>query len=198
MENYILGIAGLAAAINASATENGIEQNKKATPDQPNIVFILADDMGYGDLSCFGSRHVKTPNIDRLSETGTTFTQCYAGSGISSPSRCALMTGRNTGNTTIRDNMCPVGGIAGYKVSTSGDSTIVRRANLLPSDTTIADVVKKPDTAPASSTNGILTDMTRRPAPTTEGLTNSTDGLSAQSTPTPPIIIHITAFTATA
>lgn len=142
MENYILGLAGIATALSASAAENNGVPAKEATPEQPNILFILADDMGYGDLSCFGSKHVKTPNIDRLSETGTTFTQCYAGSGISSPSRCALMTGKNTGNTTIRDNMCPVGGIAGYKVSTTGDSTIVRRANLLPTDTTIADVVK--------------------------------------------------------
>ena len=75
---------------------------QSATPDRPNIIFILADDMGYGDLSCYGNKFVQTPNIDRLAATGTRFNQCYAGSGISSPSRCALMTGRNTGNTRIR------------------------------------------------------------------------------------------------
>ncbi len=112
------------------------------TADKPNIIFILADDLGYGDLSCFGSRHVKTPNIDRLSQTGTTFTHCYAGSGISSPSRCALMTGKNTGNTTIRDNMCRAGGIKGIKINTNGDTTYVRRANILPTDTTIATVLR--------------------------------------------------------
>ena len=112
-----------------------------ATPEHPNIIFILADDMGYGDLSCFGSRHVKTPNIDRLAETGTAFTQCYAGSGISSPSRCALMTGRHTGNTTIRDNTCTAGGLRGIKVSPQGDTTYIRRANLLPTDTTVATVL---------------------------------------------------------
>ena len=77
----------------------------KVSPFRPNIIFILADDMGYGDLSCYGNQYVKTPNIDQLAETGTRFNQCYAGSGISSPSRCALLTGKNTGNTRIRDNM---------------------------------------------------------------------------------------------
>lgn len=114
---------------------------QKATPQRPNIVFILADDMGYGDLSCFGSRHVKTPNIDRLSETGTTFTQCYAGSGISSPSRCSLMTGLHSGHSRIRDNQCPTGGIVGIKVSTGGDTTYIHRTNLQPQDTTVATVL---------------------------------------------------------
>lgn len=132
-----LGFASAATAQTAATPEDG----RKATPERPNIIFILADDMGYGDLSCFGSKHVKTPNIDRLSETGTTFTQCYAGSGISSPSRCSLMTGKNTGNTTIRDNTCTAGGIRGMKISPQGDTTFIRRANLLPTDTTIATVL---------------------------------------------------------
>lgn len=110
---------------------------EKATPDRPNIIFILADDMGYGDLACYGSKHIETPNIDKLASTGTAFTQCYAGSGISSPSRCSLMTGKNTGNTTIRDNFCKAGGIEGKK----GRNTI-RRMNLLPTDTTIATVLR--------------------------------------------------------
>ena len=117
------------------------DKNGEVSPDKPNIIFILADDMGYGDLSCYGNQYVKTPNIDRLAETGTRFNQCYAGSGISSPSRCALMTGKNTGNTRIRDNMCTAGGIAGVKINPNGDSTIVRRANLLQQDTTIATVL---------------------------------------------------------
>ena len=107
-----------------------------AHPEKPNIIFILADDMGYADLSCYGSRYIETPNIDKLATSGTRFTQCYAGSGISSPSRCALMTGRNTGNTTIRDNFCKAGGIEGKK----GKATI-RRMHLLPNDTTIATVL---------------------------------------------------------
>ncbi len=113
----------------------------KASPERPNIIFILADDMGYGDLACYGNRYIQTPNIDRLARTGTSFTQAYAGSGISSPSRCSLMTGRNSGNTRIRDNQCYAGGLTGLKINPQGDTTIVRRANLLPQDTTIATVV---------------------------------------------------------
>lgn len=115
----------------------------KATPERPNIVFILADDLGYGDLHCYGNSYIQTPNIDRLASTGTVFSQAYAGSGISSPSRCALMTGMNNGKARIRDNQCPVGGLRGMKVSPRGDTTYIRRANLLPQDTTIATVLRQ-------------------------------------------------------
>ena len=118
-----------------------VAHGQKATAERPNIVFILADDMGYGDLSCFGSKHVRTPHIDRLSEQGTTFTHCYAGSGISSPSRCSLMTGLNTGHSRIRDNQCPVGGRVGVKINPKGDTTYIHRTNLMPEDTTIATVL---------------------------------------------------------
>lgn len=66
--------AGLLAAANAAA--------QKATPERPNIVFILADDMGYGDLHYYGNKYIETPNIDRLAAAGTRFEQAYAGSGI--------------------------------------------------------------------------------------------------------------------
>lgn len=112
-----------------------------ATPERPNIIFILADDMGYGDLHCYGNNYIQTPNIDKLAQTGTQFEQAYAGSGISSPSRCSLMTGKNTGKTRIRDNQCPVGGKVGIKINTNGDTTYIHRANLLPEDTTIATVL---------------------------------------------------------
>jgi len=137
----IYGMAVVSAAMPVSAMAAGEPDQGRATPERPNIVFILADDLGYGDLSCYGSESVRTPNIDRLADRGTRFTQCYAGSGISSPSRCSLMTGKNTGNTTIRDNTCTAGGIKGLKISPQGDTTIIRRANLLPTDTTIATVL---------------------------------------------------------
>ena len=118
-------------------------QPQKATAERPNIIFILADDMGYGDLACYGNQYIQTPNIDRLARTGTSFTQTYAGSGISSPSRCSLMTGKNSGNTRIRDNQCYAGGMTGLKISPKGDTTIVRRANLLPEDVTLGTVLTK-------------------------------------------------------
>lgn len=116
-----------------------------ASPERPNIIFILADDMGYGDLACYGNDFIQTPNIDRLARTGTSFTQAYAGSGISSPSRCSLMTGLNSGHTRIRDNQCYAGGLTGLKINPHGDTTIVRRANLLPTDTTLATVIGTAD-----------------------------------------------------
>ena len=146
MKKNLFYYCGLLAATIPSQIVNAATpasaSKKQATPDRPNIIFILADDLGFGDISCYGSQYIKTPNIDKLAETGTRFTQCYAGSGISSPSRCSLITGKNTGNTTIRDNMCTAGGLTGYKINTKGDTSIVRRANILPTDTTIATVLK--------------------------------------------------------
>jgi arylsulfatase A-like enzyme len=136
----LTGMGLMAAAIlpgKALAQQTG----QTVTPERPNIVFILADDLGYGDLHCYGNDYIKTPNIDRLAAQGTVFEQAYAGSGISSPSRCSLMTGKFTGKTRIRDNQCPVGGIRGIKINTDGDTTYVRRANLLPQDSTIGTVL---------------------------------------------------------
>ena len=75
-----------------------------AEPRRPNIVFILADDLGYGDSGCYGQQRIQTPNIDRLAAEGMRFTQCYAGSTVCAPSRCALMTGLHTGHATVRGN----------------------------------------------------------------------------------------------
>ena len=75
-----------------------------AAPAPPNVVFILADDLGYGDLGCYGQERIRTPNIDRLAAEGMRFSQCYAGSTVCAPSRCALLTGKHTGHATIRGN----------------------------------------------------------------------------------------------
>jgi arylsulfatase A-like enzyme len=71
---------------------------------KPNVIFILADDLGYGDLSCYGQKTLKTPNIDALAKGGMKFTQHYAGSSVCAPSRCALMTGKHVGHTSVRGN----------------------------------------------------------------------------------------------
>jgi arylsulfatase A-like enzyme len=70
----------------------------------PNIIYILADDLGYGDLSSNGQKHFQTPNLDRLADEGMTFTQHYSGSTVCAPSRCALMTGMHTGHAVVRGN----------------------------------------------------------------------------------------------
>ena len=71
---------------------------------RPNIVYILLDDAGYGDLSCYGQSHFETPNIDRLAREGMKFTQHYAGCTVCAPTRCVLMTGQHTGHCYIRGN----------------------------------------------------------------------------------------------
>ncbi len=76
-----------------------------ATPSKPNIVFIMADDLGYGDLGCYGQDLLKTPNIDRLAKEGLRFTQAYAGGPVCTPSRSVLMTGLHNGHTPARDNI---------------------------------------------------------------------------------------------
>ncbi|MGD9720489.1 MAG: arylsulfatase [Pirellulales bacterium] len=71
---------------------------------RPNIVFILADDLGYGDVGCFGQQKIRTPHIDRLATEGMRCTQYYSGHNVCAPSRCALMTGKHPGHGFIRDN----------------------------------------------------------------------------------------------
>ena len=71
---------------------------------QPNIILILADDLGYGDLSCFGQKKLKTPRLDTMASEGMRFTQFYAGCTVCAPSRSVLMTGRHMGRTVVRGN----------------------------------------------------------------------------------------------
>ena len=89
-----------AAAVSCSCQDEG----KKAPQGLPNIVFILADDLGWGDLSCYGQERFSTPNIDSLATHGLRFTQCYSGTTVSAPSRSCLITGTHSGHTAIRGN----------------------------------------------------------------------------------------------
>lgn len=72
--------------------------------DRPNIIFILADDLGWRDLGCYGGTKIRTPSIDRLAADGIRFTQAYAGNAVCAPSRCCLMTGKHSGHAFIRNN----------------------------------------------------------------------------------------------
>jgi arylsulfatase A-like enzyme len=94
----------------------------------PNLVFILADDLGYGELGCFGSKLIKTPNLDRMAAEGMKFTRFYAGSPVCAPSRSVLMTGLHTGHTRVRGN--------------AGKANI-KAQNLRAEDVTVAEVLKK-------------------------------------------------------
>jgi arylsulfatase A-like enzyme len=93
----------------------------RAAERPPNIVFILADDLGYGDVGCYGQKQVRTPRLDRMATEGLRFTQVYAGSTVCAPSRCSLMTGLHTGHCRVRGNA---------------------RVPLGPDDRTVAEVLK--------------------------------------------------------
>ena len=104
---------------------------------RPNMIFIMADDLGYGDLGCYGQKLINTPNIDRMALEGIRFTQCYAGAAVCAPSRSVLMTGQHTGHTRVRDNSPAVGGV----LEAFGEGS--KRLPLEDEDVTVAEVLKK-------------------------------------------------------
>jgi arylsulfatase A len=102
-----------------------------SAPPRPNVVFILADDLGYGDLGCYGQTKIRTPNIDRMASGGTRFTNFYSGCTVCAPSRCTLMTGKHLGHAAVRDNMQRGPGLEGQHPMDPGTITvaqILRRA----------------------------------------------------------------------
>ena len=99
----------------------GLSVPASGDQDHPNIIFIMADDLGYGDLGCYGQKRIRTPHLDRMAAEGMKFTQFYAGSTVCAPSRCVLMTGLHTGHCFIRGN---------------------GKINLRPGDVTVAEVLK--------------------------------------------------------
>jgi arylsulfatase A-like enzyme len=101
---FLLAVAlGLGANLWAQPSED-FRKHPSPPPKHPNIIFILADDLGYGELGCYGQTQILTTNLDRLAREGMRFTSCYAGSTVCAPSRAALMTGLNTGHVRIRGN----------------------------------------------------------------------------------------------
>ena len=106
-----------------------------AAGEGPNIIFIMADDMGYADAGCYGGKVIATPNIDRLAAEGTRFTQCYAGATVCAPSRSVLMTGLHGGHTRVRGNTSKVAGVKGLGGRTG-------RVPLEEHDLTVAEVMK--------------------------------------------------------
>ncbi len=103
--DFLKSIGASAAAVSVlgcTSLPGGIAAGGKRR--QPNIIFVLADDLGYGDLGCYGQKRIKTPNINRMATEGMRFTDHYAGSTVCAPSRCSLMTGLHTGHTYVRGN----------------------------------------------------------------------------------------------
>ncbi len=107
-------------------------QNRERS--RPNIILIMADDLGFGDLGCYGQQVIQTPRIDQMAREGIRFAQCYAGSPVCAPSRSVLMTGMHTGHTTVRGNFGKTGvvGLGGGK----------GRVPLKAEDYTLAEMMK--------------------------------------------------------
>lgn len=112
---FLVGVALVSGAVSHAA--HGAEG------EPPNIIFILADDLGYGDLGCYGQQRIETPRLDRMAGRGCRFTNFYAGSTVCAPSRSVLMTGLHTGHTRVRGNS--------------------PRVPLEPDDVTVAEVLRQ-------------------------------------------------------
>jgi arylsulfatase A-like enzyme len=97
-----LGLLPVTGNTAVAQTQSQVEDGTQGST--PNIIFIMCDDMGYGDLGCYGQQRIETPNLDRMASQGMRFTQAYAGSPVSAPSRASFMTGQHTGHTHVRGN----------------------------------------------------------------------------------------------
>ncbi|MBC8481962.1 MAG: sulfatase-like hydrolase/transferase [Planctomycetes bacterium] len=115
------GVSGLAMSVGA-CDKVELPLSDKEKNRKPNIIYILADDLGYGDLGCYGQDKIKTPNIDRMAAEGMKFTDHYSGNAVCAPARCSLMTGMHPGHATIRENS---------------------QLPLRPNDVTVAQLLKK-------------------------------------------------------
>lgn len=127
-EIYPLSLIALSLGIASCSNQKSGDSEKL-----PNIVFILADDLGYHELSCYGQQNFNTPNIDRLASEGMRFTDFYAGNTVCGPSRCNLITGLHPGHATIRGNL----GI------TATDPITLNRVGISANDITIGEVLKR-------------------------------------------------------
>lgn len=96
--------AGVSVASFGALSVCGSNATGASSKRKPNIIFMFADDLGYGDLGCYGQKEISTPNLDRMAAEGMRFSQHYAGSTVCAPSRCVLMTGQHTGHCLVRGN----------------------------------------------------------------------------------------------
>jgi len=136
-----VGVVGVAAILNSCLPNSDSGAGK--LPNTPNIIYILADDLGYGDLGCYGQHLIETPNIDKLARKGMKFTQHYAGAPVCAPSRCVLMTGQHPGHAQIRgiDGWLERGDVWNYRAMIA-DSTLEGQRPMEQGTATIATLLK--------------------------------------------------------
>lgn len=116
----------------------GLSAQPETPPRLPNIIFIMADDLGYADLGCYGQKLIQTPRIDQMAREGLRFTSCYSGHPVCAPSRCVLMTGLHTGHCRVRGNSPIVGG----QRESFGDEG-ARRLSMLNTDRFVSEALKQ-------------------------------------------------------
>ena len=114
-----------------------------AQADRPNVIYIMCDDMGYGDLGCYGQPYISTPNIDSLASRGMRFTQAYAGSPVSAPSRASLMTGQHSGHGEVRGNNEYWPGTPMVKYGDNEDYSVVGQHPYSPDREILPEVMKR-------------------------------------------------------
>ena len=129
------GLGAAALGVGAWSMSDASRQGDHSRP--PNIIYILADDLGWGEPGCYGQKLIKTPNIDRMAAEGKRYTQHYAGSTVCAPSRCVLMTGKHTGHCFVRDNFNLARGAYRGEKHQEGNVPIPE------DEVTVAEVLKK-------------------------------------------------------
>lgn len=155
--SILLLVSGLSACFCAASGQKS---------SKPNILFIMCDDLGYGDLSCYGQTHIKTPNLDKMATEGMRFMQAYAGSPVSAPSRAAFMTGQHTGHTEVRGNKEYWANSPRIKYGENEDYSVVGQHPYDPNHIIIPEIMKD---------NGYTTGMFGKWAGGYEGSTSTPD-----------------------
>lgn len=139
--SYLLSL--LSIVLMLSSCGAGAEQEAKE-PTKPNIIYILADDLGYAELSCYGQTKIETPNIDKLAKEGIIFTQHYSGAPVCAPSRGVLMTGKHLGHSPVRgnDEWKERGDVWNYRAQLA-DSTLEGQKPLAAGTITLGTILQK-------------------------------------------------------
>jgi arylsulfatase len=138
-DGSVVSVSAVSVCSFAGSFSTAVGAEKNAAPEpRPNVVLIFADDLGYGDLGCFGSPNLKTPHLDRMAAEGRRFTSFYAAQAVCSASRAALLTG-------CYPNRIGIAGALGPQA----------RHGINEAETTIAEILKARDMPPQRSANGI-------------------------------------------
>ncbi|WP_321995538.1 arylsulfatase [Draconibacterium orientale] len=163
---YLFVMAGV-LAVGSFSCKNSTSEKNECSAQQPNVIYILADDLGYGHLGCYGQEKIETPNIDALAASGMVFSQHYAGAPLCAPSRCVLLTGKHLGHAQVRgnDEMEDRGDVWDY-VKTQENPELEGQYPLKAGTTTIASLLQQ---------QGYKTGVVGKwglGGPTTEGIPN--------------------------